>query len=280
MKSPTAIAIAAFVALGLVPGNASERRAYVPVFSRDIESPKTLPVVTHKRPIIIDPGHGGPSPGTTQAAVAEDEITYDISVRVTNMLTEAGYEVHQTVYDKKTKFKPQDMLTNDKNEFLVEKTGKKRPMKKKYLSKRCRIINSLYKGKDPVAVSIHVNATNPLITGASFYYPGAERYGSEEIAKASRKLAHTLEKAFKEREVPTYSLGPIPIRAVFNRFHRGDNWYAAVFKRTSDVKSKVVVETGNAQNKSDAARLVTTEGRQEIAEAIVAGIVSYQVNNH
>ena len=40
--------------------------------------------------VVIDPGHGGVDEGTPVAGITEDEITYDVSVRVQELLQQRG----------------------------------------------------------------------------------------------------------------------------------------------------------------------------------------------
>ena len=78
--------------------------------------------------IIIDPGHGGPDVGATRNNVFEKDLNLDVSKKVYEILTKAGYKVEMT-------------RTNDTNPTLQE---------------RCDFSNER---KSVVFVSIHTNAS-------------------------------------------------------------------------------------------------------------------------
>ena len=78
--------------------------------------------------IIIDPGHGGPDVGATRNNVFEKDLNLDVSKKVYDLLTKAGYKVEMT-------------RTNDTNPSLQE---------------RCDFSNER---KAAVFVSIHTNAS-------------------------------------------------------------------------------------------------------------------------
>ena len=247
-----------------------------------INEPQNSTHIVPHRPIIIDPGHGGKDKGTTYYSITEDEFNYDISVRVKALLEKAKYTVHQTVYDSKTRYTPREKLSNNTAEYLFYGWHKKTLLSKRYLTRRCKLIDDVYPAeKNPLLVSIHVNYTEPRIVGATFYYSGIEAYGSEQTDKNSLALAQELERAFTTRRVPTASLEihgatyDWPIPNIRDDIKEGR---LAIFTMT-DLTTKVLIEVGNIHNSHEQQRLTDPKRRQEISEAIFLGIVSYDQTN-
>lgn len=233
-----------------------------------------------KRPIILDPGHGGIDSGATNHLVIEDEVAYDIATRVRQLLLQEGYLVHQTVYDATSGFEPKTALTNEDGEYLINAECGRTKLNKKYLTKRCKIINDAYDLKqDPLLVSIHVNSTNKFIYGASFYYPDAEKYKSPKTEANSKEFAEIINTSFQDLKVPVYSVRFLwfdldILEKVRSDFNRKDGPSLALFRLT-DINNKVLVEVGNLRNKTDYERLQKPEERQLIAQAIYTGIKFY-----
>lgn len=96
------------------------------------------------RRVVIDPGHGGPSPGTrTPAGVNEKDITLDIGLRLRRLLEADSFEV---------------VMTRDSDVDVA-------------LQDRSRIANG---AKADLFVSIHVNwIANQAVRGVETYYLGA-----------------------------------------------------------------------------------------------------------
>lgn len=56
----------------------------------------TVPKVSGKKFVVVDPGHGGSDVGATRNGIYEKNITLDISERVADLLRKKGYEVYMT----------------------------------------------------------------------------------------------------------------------------------------------------------------------------------------
>jgi len=228
-----------------------------------------------KRLIILDPGHGGIDTGATIEGISEDEVAYDITVRVRQLLLQEGYSVHQTVYDRKTKFTPLEKLVSNREEFLVDGRGVKTKLTRRFLGKRCQIINNFYDQQDePILVSIHVNSLYFFVQGACIYYPSEKTYGSEETEKRSKKLAEAVKTSLKEHNIPTYSIDFLGFELDFLPDTKNfDNFRLAIFK--TRLEDKILVECGNLQNGNDQRRLLDPREREKMAVAIYKGISSY-----
>ncbi|MBI5390820.1 N-acetylmuramoyl-L-alanine amidase [Candidatus Woesearchaeota archaeon] len=238
------------------------------------------------RPIILDPGHGGADHGTQVASTDEDEIAYDIAVRVKSLLEHQCYEVYQTTFDQDTGYRPQDKLTNGTHEFLNLPNGRHMKLDKPYLSRRCKLINSLYRGEEPILVSLHINSTYPIMSGVKFYYPSAELYGSQTVTNNSQSLGLALSSSIKKHGLPTFDIQaladlgidffPDLVETMHRQSQNGKPFKLGLFAKTPQVYSKVLIECGNLRNKTDEERLMTPSYRQNLAVAISDGIISYE----
>lgn len=81
------------------PRAAGEPAGVAPPAGRlDPVDPAVFPLGIER--VVLDPGHGGPSPGARIASeVAEKDLTLDIALRLRELLAEAGFEVAMTRED-------------------------------------------------------------------------------------------------------------------------------------------------------------------------------------
>jgi N-acetylmuramoyl-L-alanine amidase len=234
-----------------------------------------------QRLIILDPGHGGKkNKGTQLLEITEDEITYDIVARIMEILEKDGYNSVQTLYDSVTKNIPRDTLHNDDNEGILLPSGKTTAITGYGNMQRAEVMNAwdMKRHEDPIVVSVHVNASSSYLCGAAFYYPDALKYGSLETERASLELVDFLKAEFSQSEVPTYSLclGDTRIDGVVeDERTKTANETLTIFSNTPDIATKVLIETANAANPNDAVRVLSPQGRQDIAVAVAKGIESY-----
>ena len=229
--------------------------------------------------MIIDPGHGGVDEGTPVAGITEDEITYDVSVRVQELLQQRGYRTYRTVHDAETGAVPQENLQNGTREYLVAPEGNI-PLTAKLLTKRCEIINAATRGKKTILVSIHADSTFPFRAGVRTFYPSEAQYGSKDSEAQSYMLANAIDAAMVQANIPTAQINyggiPLfPIESVDATLLRdGELYRLAIFGETA-LERKVLVELANLQNPSDRESMLSANGRQSAAVAIAAGIEQY-----
>ena len=111
--------------------------------------------------IIVDPGHGGPDPGTISPIlnIKESEVVLDISLKLNRLLTEAGFRTYMTRTD------------NSNNGFKLS------------LQDRTEVANVL---NADLFVSVHANSfTSNSISGIETFYSSKDTSG--------KNLAHIIQ---------------------------------------------------------------------------------------
>jgi N-acetylmuramoyl-L-alanine amidase len=214
--------------------------------------------------IVIDAGHGGHDPGAHGSGINESELTLDVALRLQKLLqAQPGVEV---------------VMTRDTDVFIP-------------LEERIAIANR--EGAD-LFLSIHANASrNPAARGIETYFlnfamnPEAEAVAAREnatsaqsmhalpdIVKAialndkineSRDLAATVQKSMAKR------------LAARNRMLRDLGVKQAPFVvLIGAVMPSVLAEISFVTNKQDGALLKTGPYREQIAQALLDAILTYQ----
>jgi N-acetylmuramoyl-L-alanine amidase len=119
----------------------------VDVDSSSIETKMILANKTNQRTIVIDPGHGGPDPGSSgKKGTQEKQITLEVALKLGTILEKQGYKI---IYTRKT----------DK----IQWSGQKQE-----LLERATISNN---ANADLFISIHTNASKlSNISGIETYY--------------------------------------------------------------------------------------------------------------
>ncbi len=118
--------------------------------------------------------------------------------------------------------------------------------------------------KADAMISIHADGAPASGRGFHVIAPSAIKGWTTDVAKPGRRLARAMISGMTRAgaEPATYLSSTLSIR--------GDQ----TTLNFSDVPT-VIVELGNMRNKADAARMSTTQGQQQYADWIAAGIESY-----
>jgi len=209
-------------------------------------------------------GHGGPDPGTigryAGRRLPEDEIAYDVSLRVARRLLEEGATVHLVVQDPDDGIRDGSRFPLDHDERYLG--GSRIPLSHLgRLRDRVRIINRLYRehgGRSTYqrVLALHVDARgsrrDPQI---DVHFLVASRRG--------RRMADGLRVAFRHqyaRVQPGRGYdGTVDVRNLY------------VLRHTLPVA--VLVELGNIRNSRDQRRLTVARNRQAVADWLVDGLL-------
>lgn len=190
-----------------------------------------------KLKVVLDAGHGGIDGGVSglTSGVKESDLNLAIVFLTADKLRDAGFEVTLT---RKTEAGLYDAATKG--------------FKKRDMQKRREIIEA---ANPAVVVSVHQNYYPSSFSrgGQAFYLKGDEAGG-----KFAKKLQAALNGVYGGRGVKKRSC------------MAGDFFMLSC----SDCPSSLV-ECGFLSNPRDEALLLSDEFREEIAEAIVSGILSY-----
>jgi N-acetylmuramoyl-L-alanine amidase len=215
------------------------------------------------RRVVLDAGHGGTDPGATAAELLEKEITLDIGKRLRRHLERDGFEV---------------VVTRDTDRTIA-------------LKERARLAND---SRSDIFVSIHVNALlkHTDARGIETYYLGAtndpkltqlaateNRVSGYSIADMRALLDGVYADARRDE---SQALASTVQQHLFGTLRHADpgleNWgvkRAPFLVLVATDMPAVLAEVGCISNEKEAAMLRRPEYRQQIADALFAGIRGY-----
>ncbi len=264
--------------------------------------------------VVLDPGHGGRDHGAVnrQYSLYEDQLNYDIAVRIRNLLqAETGARVYMTVYCPERGHEPTDRrrFTHKTTEVLNTTPPYNNHDARLSVNLRWSLANSIYRrevanGTDPrkiIFTSIHADALfNEQLRGAMVYIPGAhlrrdreelnsdfyqqfaeareQNYATSTAAERqrdealSRNFAVTLLEALGEKRIKRHDMGD-PIRTQIRQ--DGGRTYVPGVLRNTMIPTKVLVEAANLTNSTDCERLADPQWRQWFAEAYVNALKTF-----
>ncbi|HEV8238257.1 MAG TPA: N-acetylmuramoyl-L-alanine amidase [Thermoanaerobaculia bacterium] len=259
--------------------------------------------------VVLDAGHGGADVGASVGSVWESLYVYDIMVRVKSLLeTRTAARVLPTVRDGKGFRVPEaDVLPVSRGHQVLTTPPYPIEDAKVGVNLRWYLANSQYHkftdggesdAKKVVFVSLHADSLHPSLRGAMIYVPSAsltagrsgrsgivytsraevrahpevefslrERQQSEGL---SREMATRTIAAFRDRNLPVHPYKPVRERIIRQRAE-----FVPAVLRYNSIPAKMLVEVCNLANEEDRRLIQTRTFRQQVAEAIVAGILSY-----
>ena len=213
------------------------------------------------RTVVIDAGHGGRDPGAMHHGVVEKDVNLDVAKRLGDILTKRGYTVK---------------YTRDRNKWLS-------------LGERVRLGK---RSKGDLFVSIHVNACeNPKASGFETYIldfartSSASRLAAIENANSGRlgdmdnvlteilRGARTAESRRLADHIQGSTLKHLQRQGY--KVQNGGVKGAPFFVLVGSSMPSVLVEIGYCSNRAEASRLKNQKYRQQMAQGIANGIVSY-----
>lgn len=273
--------------------------------------PKKKPAPRAPIHIILDAGHGGNDPGAVAGSkkagdlVYEDEVVYDIVLRMKKTLQAEGYKVHPTVRDPNNQNQPRRHLkTRDRDEVLLVNPAYKLTNSGVGVNLRVYLANYIYKTlvqqkvprENIVFMSLHGDARHHSLRGAMVYYPDArlrtkvfelqkniyrrrKEYKKEiwfpkkenlQVAAASKSFGETIIQTLQTANVTIHR--PRPLRSY--HYHQGQRALPAIL-RYSKVPISVLVEVANLTNTQDRRNILKPKTRQKIADALVQSIENH-----
>jgi len=246
------------------PGKKVEKRVGKKTKKKKEPEPAPVEPASAIRTIVIDPGHGGHDPGAIGASgLTEKEVVLDVSHRLKTLLRQ--------------RLKKRVILTRETDIFIS-------------LGQRAALANR--RGAD-LFISVHVNAAdNSDLRGVETYLFGrptdaaagalAARENAEDDKtmrdfdkvilddmqrefrlNAALTLAHFTQASFAERIVPKYHTTSLGVKQ------------APFYVLAKTKMPAILAEIAFVSHKAEEARLARPSYRQEIAEALFAGVAAY-----
>ena len=213
--------------------------------------------------IAIDPGHGGRDPGAKIKGLTESNLVLDVALRLEKLLKDQDVDV---------------VLTRRTNEFVP-------------LEERTAIANR--SGAD-LFLSIHANASDtPTARGIETYFlnfapnPEAEAIAARENAGSSRSM-HDLPDmveaiAMNNKIDESRDFAAIVQRTLYERLRKVNRdvknlgvKQAPFMVLIGATMPGILAEISFMTNEQEGALLKTDKYRQQIADALFAGIMGYQ----
>ncbi len=209
-------------------------------------------------------GHGGPDPGSLARyggrPLPEDEVAYDVALRLTKRLLEEGATAYLVVQDQDDGIRDGSWFHHDEDERYLDGTPIARSQRQR-LRDRVRIVNRLYERHQGTArsqrlLSLHVDARGGTYEPPiDVHFLVASRNGSE--------LAHVLRSTFRSRYA---SVQP-------GRGYHGTVAFRNLYVLRRSRPVATAVELGNIRNPRDQRRLTQAGNRQALAEWLVEGLL-------
>lgn len=212
--------------------------------------------------IVIDPGHNGGNARNPQIINRQVDIgNGKKACDTTGTATNAGYSEHAFTWDVSVRLR--DILTEQGAKVVLTRPDDKGvgPC----IDRRAEIGNQ---AKADAVISVHADGAGPRQRGFHIIEPGlVPGVNNPTVVKKSHELALAVRAAFKEGTGLPYSNYRGGGDAIDRRNDLGGLNLSKV--------PKIFIECGNMRNSSDAAKLSDAGFRQRIAQALAQGLHNY-----
>lgn len=266
MRADAAVSVtlATLVALSAACGaTSSAQDPATPAAAERAPAPSRTPAAEKAlqgKVVVIDPGHnGGNAAHPEEINKPVDIITQQKPCNTTGTETGAGYTEHAFTWDVARRLRP-----------LLEKQGAKVVLTRPddtgvgpCIDERAAIGN---KAKADAVVSVHGDGAAPAGHGFHVILPGLVPGHNDAIIKPSRQLGVAVRDAYRNGTGLPYAT------------YTGKN---GLETRTDlgglnlSTRPAVFIESGNMQNRGDAAKMSDPAFRERIAASLAAGLTKY-----
>ena len=260
--------------------------------------------------VIVDPGHGGVDAGATYGSLRqgditfEDEVVYDIALRLKRRLEALGHRAYLTIEDPNQKRPVAKLATrHDRDEVVLVTPPYRIDHVDVGINMRVYRIESIFRRlterervapENVVLISIHGDALAPMLRGAMVYYPDESlrhaefrptgrvyrlrkealpayiRFrpeANEKAADLSRSFAELLMEGLRSHGVAVNRR-----RSIRSFYYREDRRTLPAVLRYSRVPSSVLLEVANLNNPADRRAIRDGAMRERIAKGIAAAV--------
>ncbi len=215
------------------------------------------------RKIVIDPGHGGEDPGAIAAhGLTEKDIALDVGLRLRALLTASSFEVRMTREKDETRsLVRRAAFANEEGGdlFVSIHVNWVEP-------RRARVVETYYLGPTEDAAALQIAGTENHQSGYSLadFRRLLEGVYTDVKRSESRKLAEAIQGELIRTLHPTNrSSAPHAVKTAP---------FAVLIGTTMPA---ILTEVSCLSNKEEAQLLATPEYRQQIAQALFAGLRAY-----
>ncbi|HVR29626.1 MAG TPA: N-acetylmuramoyl-L-alanine amidase [Thermoanaerobaculia bacterium] len=257
--------------------------------------------------VILDAGHGGRDVGASIDGVWESVYAYDIVLRIRRLLGQTAAETVMTTRDGgEWKVAERDVLASSRGHAVLTTPPYAIDDSRVSSNLRWYLANSVYgravsnggEADKVVFLSVHADSLHPSVRGAMVYVPGLlgnpSHYGKTGAVYASRRevqerprvdFAHA-DRARSEglsRDLAKHMIASMrrhgiaihPNKPIRDRVIRGKHAWVPAVLRFNAVPAKILIEACNLANGSDRRLIQTRAFREEVARAVVEGLLAY-----
>ncbi len=258
--------------------------------------------------VVLDAGHGGRDIGAPVGGLWESVYVYDIMLRTKRLLESrtAAKVLPTTREGKSFRIVDADVLPKSSGHVVLTEPPYRIDNAAVATNFRWYLSNSIYRraraaGAQPgevIFISIHADSLHPSLRGAMVYIPGLvgirNNYGKTgqiyslrrevraeprvSFTRTERTTSKGLSRDLAEHMLSSFRRSGLAIHhnvPIRDRIVRGRRVYVPAQLRFNRVPAKILLEVSNLGNEQDRRLMKTRAWRQQAAEAIFDGILSY-----